>query len=285
MSRIGVAVLLALTRLAPPLNAELITAKEETTRYSEWEYARAADVVRAYGPEFDLQGRHVLDLGTGLGGKLVYYGQLGPASITTVDIRPDFSTAARSFVAAEDGGAGIRFVVADAARLPFDDEVFDIVISNETFEHIQEPLLALRELRRVTRPEGWVFISFPPYYAPWGAHLNNWIALPWVQVFFSERTLIDAVVTLEEELQLNRRLMPEARLDLRGCDTLPHINKMTLGRFEAMLSETPLQLVRKSFFGPEWRRWPAWYKHVQPLMQLPVLREMFTSHAVYVLRR
>ncbi len=277
--------LLALTHFAPPLNAELVTVKEDPTRFSEWEYSRAADVVRAYGPEFDLRGRHVLDLGTGLGGKLVYYQQLGPASTTTVDIRPDFSAAARAFATARGVGAGIRFVVADAARLPFDDGAFDVVISNETFEHIQQPLPALQELARVTRPEGRVFISFPPYYAPWGAHLNNWIALPWVQVIFSEKTLINAAVTLEQRLQVNRRLMPEARLDLRGRQTLPHINKMTLRRFEALLRETPLRLVRTAFFGPEWRWQPRYYRFVQPLTRVPLLREMFTSHAVYVLRK
>ncbi len=285
MSRIGESALLVLSRFAPPLNAQLVAAKEDPTRFSEWEYSRAADVVQAYGPECELLGRHVLDLGTGLGGKLAYYQELGPASITTVDIRPDFSAAARAFVTARGVAAGARFVVADAARLPFDDEVFDVVISNETFEHIQQPLPALQEVARVTRSGGWVFISFPPYYAPWGAHLNNWIALPWVQVFFSERTLINAVVSLEEQLQVNRRLMPEARLDLRGCETLPHINKMTLSRFEALLSRTPLQLVRRTFFGPEWR-WQPWYcRLVQPLTRVPVLREMFTSHAVYVLRK
>lgn len=242
-------------------------------------------MIRAYGPEFDLQGRHVLDLGTGLGGKLIYYQQLGPASITTVDIRPDFSAAARTFVSTRGVGARVRFTVADAARLPFDDEAFDVIISNETFEHIQQPGPALREVARVTRPGGWVFISFPPYYAPWGAHLNNWIALPWVQVIFSERTLINTAVTLEQRLRLNRRLMPEARLDMRGCQTLPHINKITLARFESILPGTPLRLVRRAFFGPGWRHQSRPHRLVQPLTRLPGLREMFTSHAVYILRK
>jgi SAM-dependent methyltransferase len=176
-------------------------------------------------------------------------------------------------------------VAADAACLPFDDGVFDIVISNETFEHIQRPLPALREVARVTRPRGWVFISFPPYYAPWGAHLNNWIRLPWVQVVFSEQTMINVAVKLDEKSQVSRRLAPETRLDLRGCQTLPHINKMTLRRFEALLARTSLQLVRRSFFGPGWRSRPAWHPLTQVLTRLPMVREMFTSHAVYVLQK
>lgn len=285
MSRIGESVLLALNRLVPSMNEELVAAKENASRFSKWEYERATDVVNEYGPEFDLRGRHVLDLGTGLGGKLVYYQQLEPASLTTVDIRPDYSAAARSFVTTAGTRPRVRFIVADAASLPFDSAMFDVVISNETFEHIQRPLPALRELARVTRPHGSVFISFPPYYSPWGAHLNNWIKPPWVQVFFSEQTLINAAVKIEQQLQLNRWVTPEARLDLRGCQRLPHINRMTVHRFEALLSRTPLQLVRKSLLGPEWRRQPTWHKLVQPLTRVPVLREMFTSHAVFVLRK
>lgn len=283
MSRLGEVLLVTLGQLVPSPHASLIAAKQNPMRFSEWEYARAADVVRAYGPEFCLRGRHVLDLGTGLGGKLVYYQQLKPAFITTVEIEPDRSLAARAFVAARDGSTDIRFVVADAARLPFDDESFDVVISNETFEHIRHPLSALREVERVTRSRGWVFISFPPYYAPWGAHLNNWIPLPWIQVAFSEQTLINAAVELDEKLKIARRLAPETRLDLRGSRALPHINKMTLRRFEAILSRTSLRLVRKAFFGPGWRRQLPWHRLIQPLAQLPGLCEMFTSHAVYVL--
>ena len=254
-------------------------------RFSQWEYGRASDVVAAYGPELDLRGRHVLDVGTGLGGKLMHYQQLKPASITTVDIRPDFSTAARSFVTARCSDAGIRFVVADAAILPFNDDAFDVVISNETFEHVKQPLPALREISRVTRPTGWVFISFPPYYSPWGAHLNNWVRLPWVQVIFSEQTLINAAVKVEQNSCVNRQMMPEARLVLRGCQTFPHINKMTLHRFEALLQRTPLRLIRRTYLSPGWRRWPQWHARLQPLTRFPGLREMFTSHAVYVLRK
>ena len=285
MFRPGTALLLALNRLPPPLHTDFIQAKTDPFEFAHWEYARAADIVRAFTPEIHLKNQHVLDLGTGFGGKLVYYQQLEPASITTVDIRPDFSAVAQAFVAQKGEQVPIHFVTADAAALPFADHTFDMVISNETFEHIQAPLPALQELARVTRPHGRVFISFPPYYAPWGAHLNNWITLPWVQVIFSERTLIEAANRLEEELQLNRRLAPEARLDLRGCATLPHINRITLQRFESLLRQVPLQVVRKTYLGPGWRRRPKWHALAQPFTHLPLIREMFTSHAVYVLQR
>lgn len=285
VSRLSEALLVRLSQLAPATHASIIAAKEDAGCFSEWEYARAADVIRAYQPELDLRGRHVLDIGSGLGGKLVYLQRLRPATVTTVDIRPDRSAAGQDFVGRAGTIANVRFVTADAACLPFNDEVFDVVISNETFEHIQRPLAALQEVARVTQDQGWVFISFPPFYAPWGAHLNNWIPLPWVQLVFSDQTLINAAIRLDEERGVTRRLAPETRLDLRGCRTLPHINRMTLRRLEAILARTPLRLVRRSLFGPGWRSRSLWHRVVQPLTRLPGLREMLTSHAVYVMRK
>lgn len=283
MSRLGEIVLLALNRFAPPLQRAVVDAKQDRHRFSEWEYSRAADIVETYRPELHLRGRRLLDLGSGFGGKLVHYQELAPAAIVSVDIELPHSRQARAFVRSRGLQPDVVFVTADGAWLPFPDGAFDVVISNETFEHVQQPLPALREVARVVRPGGRAFISFPPYYAPWGAHLNDRIALPWVQLFFSERTLLNVSGRLEEQLALNRDLMPEARIDFSRCDAIPGINKITLRRFENLLAHTPLRLLRKSFYAPEWRRRPVWHRLAQPLTRLPGLREALTSHAVYVL--
>lgn len=49
-------------------------------------------------------------------------------------------------------------VVADAHRLPFRDEVFDAVVSFNTFEHLQNPFIAAKEILRVLKPGGKVVI-------------------------------------------------------------------------------------------------------------------------------
>jgi ubiquinone/menaquinone biosynthesis C-methylase UbiE len=62
-----------------------------------------------------------------------------------------------------------EFVVADCARLPFDDGTFDLVYSNFVVEHLQSPHAAFHEWRRVLRPDGsLVFLtsnSANPYLA------------------------------------------------------------------------------------------------------------------------
>ncbi len=49
----------------------------------------------------------------------------------------------------------------DLAKLSYQDDAFDIVISNEVFEHLPDLPASLRELVRVTRPGGTLIATFP----------------------------------------------------------------------------------------------------------------------------
>jgi SAM-dependent methyltransferase len=52
-------------------------------------------------------------------------------------------------------------LVADATRIPFPDSSFDLVICSEVLEHVYRSDLAIAELKRVTRPGGWLYLSTP----------------------------------------------------------------------------------------------------------------------------
>lgn len=50
-------------------------------------------------------------------------------------------------------------------RLEVDDGAFDLVVSIETIEHLENPFLFVRELGRVTRPGGLVVVTTPNVHA------------------------------------------------------------------------------------------------------------------------
>jgi SAM-dependent methyltransferase len=58
--------------------------------------------------------------------------------------------------------------IADAARIPYGDGLFDIVLSDNVLEHLATPLEVLREVTRVLRPGG-VFLFKTP---------NKWHYMP-----------------------------------------------------------------------------------------------------------
>ena len=57
---------------------------------------------------------------------------------------------------------GVACQEADLNKaLPFETGHFDVTISVETIEHLENPFLFLRELTRVTKPGGLVFVTTP----------------------------------------------------------------------------------------------------------------------------
>ena len=51
--------------------------------------------------------------------------------------------------------------VSDATAIPVEDEAFDAVLCTEVIEHVPEPVAVLREIGRILRPGGTLFLSAP----------------------------------------------------------------------------------------------------------------------------
>lgn len=55
----------------------------------------------------------------------------------------------------------LSFAVADAHKLPYKTNMFSAVFSIESLEHVLHPDVALAEMRRVVKKNGYVFILIP----------------------------------------------------------------------------------------------------------------------------
>lgn len=104
-------------------------------------------------------GKDVVDVGCG-GGALVRALAARGARVTGVEISEEQLAAA---VAGDNGGTGARYLVGRAERLPLEDGSVDAVVFMRTLHHVPtaELLDALREARRVLRPDGMVYVSEP----------------------------------------------------------------------------------------------------------------------------
>ena len=60
-------------------------------------------------------------------------------------------------------GPRLRFEIADVYQLPFEDNSFGMVTAFAVLQHLEDPHLALREIRRVCR--GWLVATVP--WEPW----------------------------------------------------------------------------------------------------------------------
>ncbi len=58
-------------------------------------------------------------------------------------------------------GIQANLVSADLKKMPYKNEQFDMVISVSTYEHIKELEVAMKELSRVVKKEGSVYVGIP----------------------------------------------------------------------------------------------------------------------------
>ena len=119
----------------------------------------------------------VLDIGCGAGYFLMMirerYAKCGFApKLVGIDI----SDAQLSYTVQRMTKEGVDAVVVhgNGEYLPFADEAFDLITCSEVIEHVRNPHRALRDMRRILKPEGLLLLSTPSMTAQnlWGKILS-----------------------------------------------------------------------------------------------------------------
>ena len=90
--------------------------------------------------------------------------------------------------------AGVDFLEGDVMDMPFEDGSFDCVVSFNAFEHFMDPDKAVREMLRVLRKDGLLYLDFGPlYYAPFGLHIYKCISVPYSQFLFDYDMMMEYI--------------------------------------------------------------------------------------------
>ena len=128
----------------------------------------------------------VLEIGAGTGLNLAHYGETVDELVLT---EPDTAMVRRlrrraaslAHPRAERGPSVTRVVPASAESLPYPDASFDTVVTTLVLCTVPDPVAAIRELRRVTRPGGRLLViehvhaSDRPALSRWQRRLRS----PW----------------------------------------------------------------------------------------------------------
>jgi SAM-dependent methyltransferase len=188
-----------------------------------WWYRGRRRVIRgviAELPHSDGQMR-VLDAGCGSGRNMVELQGLG--QVTGVELS---STSVRL---ARARGVG-EVIQGSVLEMPFADDSFDLAVCLDVIEHLQDDLAALRELRRVIAPGGFLLVTVPAYQSLWSGHdtlnhhyrryergglLSTSTAAGWecVRTTYFNSLLLPVAVTLRALARFNPRAT-ESSLDL-----------------------------------------------------------------------
>jgi SAM-dependent methyltransferase len=71
---------------------------------------------------------------------------------------------------AGSGAELARCCVATIQHTPFAAEAFDLIVAMDLLEHLEDESPALKEIRRICKPGGSLFVTVPAYRSLWSKH-------------------------------------------------------------------------------------------------------------------
>lgn len=233
----------------------------------DYSYGAPADadplaLLRAEFPDLEarVRSKRVADYGCGVGAQAIALAATYYCRVVGIDTSPRWLAEAKRS-AREQRMEGGQVAFRDSAA-PDLLGTFDVVISQHAMEHYDQPEAALETMRRLLRPGGKILMTFaPPWFAPWGAHMNFFCRVPWVHLLFREKT----VMSVRAGYRPGRRSYEECGL-----------NRMSLRKFKTLLSTARMGVDYLKYRGVKGQDW---------VNGIPLMRELLVNQITCVLAR
>lgn len=129
--------------------------KKHSLKYRLWR--RSFEVGSAIKKYSAVKKPALLDIGTSDGKMLeILMKDINFSSVIGIDLAPEVL---------KNKIANVKFIQANALKLPFKKTLFDVVISAATIEHVSDPAKFCKEVHRVLNKEGIIIVTTPaPFF-------------------------------------------------------------------------------------------------------------------------
>lgn len=231
---------------------------------NEYTIDTALSLLSGKFPDFPaiIVGKTIVDFGCGTGFQSLALARAGAKSVFGIDT--NISAVAQATKLAETFGLGEKVKFADKIDSSIRQK-FDVVISQNSMEHFPDPVAVLKEMKYLVKEDGRLLISFgPPWYAPYGSHMHFFTKMPWINILFSEATVM--------EVRHYFRNDRAARYE----DVPGGLNKMTVEKFENIIADCGMEVILKKY---------DCVKGLNLLGRIRWLRELFINHVSCILVR
>lgn len=209
-----------------------------------------------------IANKHVLDIGCAEGMETLALAKMGAAKVHGIDIRIDSDK--NTDIRENNRDCKMDFSRMNAEMTSFSDGEFDAVVTCGSFEHFNDPYLVLKESKRILKNDGLIFLTSGVWAHPWGAHMNFFTKVPWVQFLFSEKSIMNVRKQYRHDGAVKFK-------DVEGG-----LNKVGIRSFTRMVDELDLKTDYLKL-NP--------VKGLTPLTRVPLVNELFTNLIIAILRK
>ncbi len=248
------------------------------TYYWEYQYKLGKEYIVPHLQRlgFSPKAKSVCEIGSAEGGVLFAVKEAGASNCLATDIAQSRLDAGE--IIARNFGYSINFVnhniISDQIPSNWLNS-FDLVILRDVIEHLDDARMALNNIKKILKPDGWLYITFPPYYSPFGGHQHL------LQTFFGK---IPFIHWLPDSI-LNVLIKNGRPVDLHEVKRLRGI-RLTVKKFFQLAHNTGFAVLHSEFFiiRPVYK-----FKFGLKTIRLPKpfastsLKEIFATEASFIL--
>jgi ubiquinone/menaquinone biosynthesis C-methylase UbiE len=246
-----------------------LSRKPEDTDYlqkdSEINIDNALDLLARVYPHFStlVSGKRVIDFGCGIGYQSIALAKRYDCSVVGID--SNRRRLRKAIENAKDHNIFSQKLSFVESILPDMMNSYDVVISQNSFEHFANPKKVLNEMISLLNSSGILLVTFgPPWFASYGSHMHFFCKVPWINVLFSEKSVMKARSHFRND---GAKRYEEVESGL---------NRMTIAKFESILSSCDLSV--------KYRKYDC-IKEINWLSNVPLLKEFFVNHVTVILSR
>ncbi len=232
-------------KLLRRISAKHLTTHEQSSEDYYQDFERAGQQLTDYfGDKLRerVKDKTVIDFGCGPGFEAIHLSQMGAGKVIGVDIQEKLLGHARDLAAKKSVSDRCTFTTNT-------DELADVVMSKDAFEHFDDPASILELMADLLKPDGHIEIAFGPIWLhPYGGHLFS--VFPWAHLIFTEEALI--------------RWRADFKTDgaTKFSEVTGGLNQITIKKFEKIVANSSCKIewldtipIRKlSIFKHKWLR-------------------------------
>lgn len=223
----------------------------------------------------DLSSKSVVEIGCGFGALCVQAALKGAEKVLGVELDTSRIRAASRTVSGENPELKDVIEFADYPTIESGgcDGQFDVVLSQNSFEHYEDPERVLNGMVALLKPGGQIYAGFGPlWHSPYGSHLKSICPLPWAHLWAGDLLIRE-----------HNRLRPH---DPRKSWESFGLNLAPLSYYEEMFYRLDgCSVVHFYHNRSVLRRSPAAYILLETFRMIPYLRRYLTLSLFVVVKK